>query len=341
MLHLLLMTATLDAQTVHSTRMTWWVNLYDGIMSWSAGSDRMVTGMISIHNNHREDRVWKFYHGSASGVQCRSHYWTSYNDWDGTLNVRCSANYAISGFQSHHDNHREDRRWRIQCCKVANVHLRDVGLTNWVNDYDGKLDYKCGSNEVLTGLYSVHNNHREDRVWKFRCARLVPIPKLSISSSWSNYENDYDRHMHFTAGANRMITGLYSHHNNHREDRRWKFSSGYARGVTCQPQSWSGWKNSWDGVLNLDCPANQVLYGVESYHDNGREDRRWKFQCCRVSSNVSLQRKGITGYLNNWDGVLRWWCPQADEAIVSLYSYHDNHREDRRWRARCAQLSKK
>jgi len=233
----------------------------------------------------------------------------------------------------------EDRRWKFQCCKVTNVHLKDMGFTNYLNNWDGKLDYKCGHNEVLTGLYSVHSNSHEDRRWKVSCARLVPIPKLVVSSSWSGWENDWDGRMHFTAGAHNMITGFFSVHDNRMEDRRWKFLSGSARGVHCQPQRWTDWKNDWEGVLNFHCPAQQVLYGVESYHDNGKQDRRWKFKCCRVSSNVSLQKKRLTGSINDWDENLQWWCSKSDEVVVSLYSYHSNHYEDRRWNARCAELT--
>jgi hypothetical protein len=338
----LLLVTTLRAFTVDSS-LTNWVNQYDGQMDWSTGSNRMVTGFYSQHNNHKEDRVWKFYHGSASGgVRCHSKYWTSdyQNVWDGTLSFSCAENEAISGFQSRHDNGKEDRRWKIQCCKVTNVQLHDVGLTGYLNNWDGNLDFTCADDEVLIGVYSVHDNRREDRRWKARCAQLRPMGDFVISYSLSNWENFWDNALEFDAGTDGMITGLYSVHDNKREDRRWKFMYGSATGVDCHEQSWTGWKNSWDGGLSYTCPSNQVLHGIQSYHDNRREDRRWKFQCCRVSSGVSVQRKGWTGFLNDFDAQLSYRCPVADQAIIGVHSYHNNHREDRRWKVRCGELTR-
>jgi len=341
---LMLLGITLKAQySVRSTRSDW-VNEYDGRMDWSTpGKNQMITGLYSKHNNRREDRIWKFYYGSASrGVQCNSKYWASYqNGWDSPLSFSCPANQAISGFQSTHHNHREDRRWKIQCCKVTNAQLIDMGFTGYLNSWDGLLDYKCADDEVLAGVYSVHNNHREDRRWKVKCARLRPVANLLIASKLSGWENSYDRALEFDAGVDGMITGLYSVHNNRREDRIWKVRYGSAAGVDCQEQKWTNWRNGFDSVLSFTCPTNQVLHGIESYHNNHREDRRWKFQCCRVSSRVSVQRKGWTGYVNDWDRELNYRCPSSDQAIVGLYSYHNNHREDRRWKVRCGQLIRK
>jgi hypothetical protein len=44
--------------------------------------------------------------------------------------------------------------------------------TGWVNGYDGVINDVCGGDEVMTGMYSVHNNDREDRVFKFHCCNL-------------------------------------------------------------------------------------------------------------------------------------------------------------------------
>jgi len=337
----LLLVATLEAYTVDSTR-TNWVNEYDGWMDWSIGDNRMVTGFYSKHYNRREDRIWKFNHGSSSGgVGCRSNHWTAdyQNDWDGLLSFSCPGNEAISGFRSTHNNGKEDRRWKFQCCEVTNAQLVDVGLTSYLNKWDGVLDFTCADDEVLIGVYSVHDNKKEDRRWKARCARLRPVRDFVISATWTAWENSWDTALEFDAGIDGMITGLYSVHDNGKEDRRWKFRYGSATGLDCHEQSWTGWKNDWDGGLSYTCPTNQVLHGIESYHDNGKEDRRWKFQCCRVSSGVSVQKNGWSGYLNDWDRELSYRCPASNQAIVGLSSYHDNRREDRKWKVRCGELT--
>jgi len=185
---LLLFGITLNADySVPSTK-SGWVNRWDGRMDWSTpGRDQMITGLYSRHSNRKEDRIWKFYYGSASGgVQCNSKYWTNYlNAWDRPLSFSCPANEAISGFYSTHHNRKEDRRWKIQCCKVTNAQLIEGGFTRYLNSWDGLLDYRCANDEVLVGVYSRHHNRKEDRIWKAKCARLRPILIREISASSS------------------------------------------------------------------------------------------------------------------------------------------------------------
>jgi len=336
---LLLVTYLVEAYKVDSTR-TNWINEHDGLLNWITAADQMVTGFYSMHDNSREDRMWKFDYGSAPGVTCRSHYWSSdyENDFDGPLSFSCAPNEALSGFESYHNNWTEDRRWKFRCCKVANAQLHDMGLTSYLNNWDGVLDFTCADDEVLIGVYSVHKNKKEDRRWKARCAQLNPVGDFVIESTVTNWENSWDGALEFDAGVDGMITGLYSVHNNYREDRRWKFMYGSAKGLDCHEQTWTDWMNSWDEILYFICPPDQVLHGIESFHANSKEDRRWKFQCCRVSSGVSVQSKGWSEYVNDWDKELSYRCPASDQAIVGVSSYHDNYTEDRRWKVLCGEL---
>jgi len=165
--------------------------------------------------------------------------------------------------------------------------------------------------------------------------------KLTLTSRrYSGWMNSWDGVLSWDAGSNRMITGFTSVHDNRREDRVWGFHSAAASGVSCRDQGFHGYANNWDHPLTFVCPDNQALERVYSYHDNRREDRRWRFGCCVVSSNAYLKRGGWTNEVNNWDGRLDFRC-KDDEVLVGLKSYHDNHREDRRWRFHCSQLMTK
>ena len=43
---------------------------------------------------------------------------------------------------------------------------------DFVNAYDKALEYTCPDNKVLAGVFSVHNNVKEDRRWKFECCDI-------------------------------------------------------------------------------------------------------------------------------------------------------------------------
>ena len=46
--------------------------------------------------------------------------------------------------------------------------------------------------------------------------------------------------------------------------------------------AWTGWLNNWDDELHYKCPLSGYIAGFYSYHDNTKEDRRWRWFCCMV-----------------------------------------------------------
>ncbi|XP_013791404.1 hemagglutinin/amebocyte aggregation factor [Limulus polyphemus] len=152
----------------------------------------------------------------------------------------------------------------------------------WVNDWDGALNFQCQLKDSIKTISSIHSNHHEDRRWNFGCERTLRDP----SCYFTNYVNDWDKLLHFTCKSGEAIAGFNSYHDNRREDRRWKIYCCKDKNKctdyrTC---AWTGYVNSWDGDLHYTVPKDYVLTGVISEHDNHREDRRWKFQHCRLKN---------------------------------------------------------
>ena len=46
--------------------------------------------------------------------------------------------------------------------------------------------------------------------------------------------------------------------------------------------------NNWDEVIAFQCPQNGYITGIDSYHDNGPEDRRFKFRCCETTGKLLI-----------------------------------------------------
>lgn len=93
----------------------------------------------------------------------------------------------------------------------------------------------------------------------------------------------------------------------------------------------NGW-TAWDGQWNFQCPGNQFLIGITSEHDNGREDRRWRFRCSAYD-NIDTSGNTDSGYVNSYDGNLDFSSGSGFFAGVAD-SVHSNGNEDRRWRFR-------
>lgn len=55
------------------------------------------------------------------------------------------------------------------------------------------------------------------------------------------------------------------------------------------PPSSSDYVNQWNGTVNFTCPENMVLIGVYSIHDNGNEDRRFRYRCASLQASTAQQ----------------------------------------------------
>jgi hypothetical protein len=149
----------------------------------------------------------------------------------------------------------------------------------YVNDWDGTHSSNCDGTTALTGLYSKHNNHYEDRKMKFKCGAIasgITTGSVVGAGSQTNWDGSWER----TCPTNSYMIGFHSKHSNGKEDRKFTFR---CREITnaelSRTQSgWTSWKNGWDKVLDYTSPANTFITGVKSEHHNGKEDRRFKFK---------------------------------------------------------------
>ncbi|CAL1548242.1 unnamed protein product, partial [Lymnaea stagnalis] len=67
---------------------------------------------------------------------------------------------------------------------------------------------------------------------------------------------------------------------NNAVDRTWNYRcGGSAATSTC---NWSPYVNNWHEMVAFICPGDTVITGVDSYHDELAEDRRYKFRCCGI-----------------------------------------------------------
>jgi len=149
------------------------------------------------------------------------------NHWDAAYKFDCPANQAITKMTSSHSNHREDRKWHFTCNAIVNSGGHAT-LSNdrWggFNGWDGTQNQACGTNEVMTGIWSDHSNGAEDRRYRIKCSR---INRATIKPfQWSQWANGWDGNLDYTCQRGMAMTAMYSVHSNGAEDRRFKFKCG-------------------------------------------------------------------------------------------------------------------
>ena len=138
------------------------------------------------------------------------------NNYDGVLHVNCNPRDGMYRVASVHSNHHEDRIWSWECRRVIRSHdTPRCGQTGYVNQYDDPMFFTCGANQYIAGVYSEHDNYREDRRWKFTCCSAPN--HYTRSCRLTGFVNDYDSPIHFIAGPDEVMTGVFSIHDNHRE----------------------------------------------------------------------------------------------------------------------------
>jgi len=121
--------------------------------------------------------------------------------------------------------------------------------------------------------------------------------------------------------------GLYRLRSAHRNDYEDRYFDYACRVVTADPVTctWTGYVNAFDEPISFMCPKNQYLAGVQSYHRNGYEDRRFSFQCC-ASSQLKSQECFLTGFWNNYDQYIDYTAP-IGWIFAGTASVHSNPHE--------------
>ncbi|XP_055958064.1 hemagglutinin/amebocyte aggregation factor-like [Patella vulgata] len=141
------------------------------------------------------------------------------NKFDEPVWYECPAGEQLSSITSEHDNHFEDRQWDFTC-----AHLAPLGLCSWhnnINQHDGVMDFKCPDSGAITGIKSVHDNNKEDRIYHIECCAMSNTPNVC---KLTDYANEFDGLLDYKIPTNKYLNGIYSVHQNFQEDRRFKFN---------------------------------------------------------------------------------------------------------------------
>jgi len=109
----------------------------------------------------------------------------------------------------------------------------------------------------------------------------IALLAACVAVAFAGWQNNWDGKHHMVCRNGEHIKQIKSMHSNSKEDRLWEAICAKMPGVKVDKSCrWSGYVNGWDEMLAFTCPSGTVMTGMSSYHDNGREDRRFQFYCC-------------------------------------------------------------
>lgn len=117
----------------------------------------------SVFSAPHRDRMWSW--------QCKTIKWHGYNtqcantdyvnSFDKPVYFMCGRDQYVAGVNSYHNNGYEDRRWSFRCCSTRGLRIFNCRLTGYVNNFNQPINFLASRGEVITGVYSYHNNGRE------------------------------------------------------------------------------------------------------------------------------------------------------------------------------------
>ncbi|XP_059171740.1 dermatopontin-like [Physella acuta] len=143
------------------------------------------------------------------------------------------------------------------------------------------------------------------------------------------YMTSFDQPFDFICPKGQVLSYIASEDNNFYNDRQWDFGCRQVGSSTFNCAK-SGYVNDFDLLLAYMCPEGAVVTGIESYHENFYEDRRFKFQCCELDAS-EFNECYMTEFTNKYDQKFAYTVP-AGYVIRGAHSAHKDGVEDRMWK---------
>jgi len=156
------------------------------------------------------------------------------------------------------------------------------------NSFDGRHN-NVQFDRFLAGMESNHDNRKGDREFSWTYCRFYSDTiQTYIALPETAYQQQWQRDCAAENTGDAALIGAISYHDNHHEDRRWTFYCGHLKsGYETYECGWSNYVNQFDEDVSGKCPNDGIMRGISSYYDVGYEDRRWRFECCRVRSTAT------------------------------------------------------
>jgi len=222
-----------------------------------------------------------YYNRAPMGVDWRGPAILPSGQNDGSYSLVCSQrNYQMEDALETENGCRPDGFCGNGCYALLSWYQGTFGTTA----YEAHWNIEAPQNNLIGQFKSWHDNKFEDR--QFSIGYKVLHPGTLLWSKWTGWVNGWDGHAKAECGSFEVLTGIESIHSHGsgtgaREDRLWRIRCTRAAATPgLEGKRWwdKEWQNEFDGEASVGSwSASQLMVGIESYHSNLYEDRRFKF----------------------------------------------------------------
>jgi len=150
---------------------------------------------------------------------------------------------------------------------------------------------------------------------------------------WSGWLNKFDGRVTWCARCKRVaMCGMYSVHKNRYEDRRFQYlMRTWPKGMLTRYQWWTGYTR-FGATWNIH-NARAVIVTINSFHNNRKEDRRFRFLFRKINLAKWRRKSWRWTGLNKYDGVQSKNCGTG--WVMGLWSRRSNYHKDRQFNVLC------
>ncbi|CAH3036886.1 unnamed protein product [Porites lobata] len=138
------------------------------------------------------------------------------NQWQQPFSFSCKTSFYLRSWRSQHRNCKEDRIHYFQCgYGPASYSASNCFWTYTVNNFDGRVNFKCPCNGFITGVASDYSGPHRDRTFRFHCCYINGYLKHSCHHTL--YKNNWDQELKYYVPYGYYLSGVESYHDNRYE----------------------------------------------------------------------------------------------------------------------------
>ncbi|XP_074648094.1 uncharacterized protein LOC141903733 [Tubulanus polymorphus] len=156
-----------------------WANEMDKLLDFTCPTGEYIYSIKSTHSNYYQDRRFEFKckAGFVSNDCTRSDF---VNNMDKLMDYVCPNGGILAGVYAEHSNHYDDRRFKLTCCGLITKNGLRCGWSDFLNSFNGYLNYQVPAGKAIVGMYSTHSNSPEDRRFKVRTCEFATCKATRI-----------------------------------------------------------------------------------------------------------------------------------------------------------------
>lgn len=118
--------------------------------------------------------------------------------------------------------------------------------------------------------------------------------------------------------------------------------SGTSRSLRREKGDWTGYVNDWDHSFYVTATIDgryAAICGMNSFHHNGKEDRKHQFRYCEMTDEPADSKPEVTKTIGwtPYDGIAKIDC-RSDSVLTFIASHHNDNYEDRSWFFACSKF---